>query len=205
LSFVARLQNASLLREGRRVVDGVSFSVAAGERVALMGPNGAGKTTVLRLLAGLEAPGSGSATRAEGAVGYVPQSAAEAVFPWFTLQRNVAMPRLVQQLADANERAARLLARLLPGIDPLRRASGLSGGERQAVAIARALATPGQLVLADEPFSALSAPMHARALEVLAGELEGRALVLVTHDEADARALGARIVRLDSGAVERAA
>ncbi len=205
MTLVARLQLASLTRGGRRVVDAVSLSVGPGERVALMGPNGAGKTSVLRILAGLEAPTSGTATRAAGPIGYVPQSAAEAIFPWFTLQKNVALPRLVQALPDADEVAARLLGRLLPELDSRRRASGLSGGERQAVAIARALATPGTLLLADEPFSALSATMQARAREALAVELNGRALVMVTHDEADARALGARVVRLEAGALELAA
>lgn len=198
---IAALERVSVTRGGRSILRELSLRVEAGERIALIGPNGAGKTTILRLLAGLDTATAGLVTRAPPGLGYVPQAVNESFFPWFSVQQNVAMPGLVAQLPNALETARALLARLVPGVEPLRRAGRLSGGERQAAAIARALVAPGAIVLADEPFSALSSVSRRRAREVMSETLGGRALVLVTHDLADAEALCSRVVQLEDGAI----
>jgi len=196
---VAALERVSLVREGRAAARDVALSIAAGERVALLGPNGAGKTTILRLLLGLEAPTSGRVVGCAGGVGYVPQAFAQSLFPWFSLLRNVAMPRLVARLDDATDVAAELCARLLPGVDARRLAGRLSGGEQQAAALARALAAPGALVVADEPFTAFAAEARVAGRRVLREALGDRALLLVTHDAQDAAALCDRVVRVEAG------
>ena len=202
---VAALDGVTFVRDGRVAIPGASFRIEPGERVALLGPNGAGKTTLLRLLLGLETPTAGHVRRSAVGVGYVPQAFAQSLFPWFSLLRNVAMPRLVAGVSDANHVAATLCARLLPDVDVRRLAGRLSGGEQQAATVARALVAPGDLLLADEPFSALATAARARARAVLLEELRGRALVLVTHDADDAAQLCERVVRIEEGRIDVAA
>jgi len=198
---VLALDGVTLGRQGRVVVNDATLRVERGERVALLGPNGAGKTTLLRLLLGLEVPASGVVKACKGGVGYVPQAFAPSLFPWFSVLRNVAMPRLVAGLGDASDVAGALCARLLPGVDVGRLAGRLSGGEQQAAALARALASPGDVVLADEPFSALAASARETAKRTLLDALRGRALVLVTHADADASLLCERVVRVEAGSI----
>ncbi len=176
-----------------------SLSLHAGDRVALLGPNGAGKSTLVRVLLGLTPPAEGTVHRAATGVGYVPQGYAESLFPWFSVLRNVAMPRLVARREDAYDAARALADRILPGVDPRRRAGRLSGGEKQATALARALASPGDLVIADEPFSAIAASSRERLRRALREELGGRALLLVTHDAGDLVDLCERTVRVIDG------
>ncbi len=176
-----------------------SLSLRAGDRVALVGPNGAGKSTLVRVLLGLTAAAEGTVQRAAGPVGYVPQSYAESLFPWFTVLRNVAMPLLMARREDAYDAARGLVDRILPGVDPRRRAGRLSGGEKQTTALARALTSPGDLVIADEPFSAIAASSRERLRRALREELGGRTLLLVTHDAGDVADLCERTVRLVDG------
>jgi ABC-type nitrate/sulfonate/bicarbonate transport system ATPase subunit len=197
--IVAALDRVTLLRGSRPVLRQASLQIHEGERVALVGPNGAGKTTLLRVLLALEPPAEGTAQPSTAGVGYVPQGYAESLFPWFSVLRNVAMPRLVARHDDAFEVARRLCQLLLPDLDCSRRAGRLSGGEKQATALARALASPGSLVVADEPFSAIAASSRERVRRALREELGGRALLLVSHDAGDARDLCERSVRMEDG------
>ncbi len=198
--IVAALEGACFERGSRRVLDHATLGVAKGQRVALVGPNGAGKTTAVRLLLGLESPSAGRVQPCAPGAGYVPQKYAQSLFPWFSVARNVAFHQLLAGAASgAGQRAADLCARLLPGVDPARLAGNLSGGEQQATALARALAAPGDIVVADEPFSALSASPRRRAHQVVREELRGRALLLVTHADAETRELCDRVVRLEGG------
>jgi ABC-type nitrate/sulfonate/bicarbonate transport system ATPase subunit len=165
----------------------------------LLGPNGAGKSTLVRVLLGLTAPAEGTVQRAAPGVGYVPQGYADSLFPWFSVLRNVAMPLLMARRDDAYHAASTLADRILPGVDPRRRAGRLSGGEKQATALARALASPGILVIADEPFSAIAASSREHLRRALREELGGRALLLVTHDAGDVVDLCQRTVRVIDG------
>jgi ABC-type Mn2+/Zn2+ transport system ATPase subunit len=177
----------------------VSLKVGAGELVCVVGPNGAGKSTLVRVLLGLAPTAEGTVQRAATGVGYVPQGYAESLFPWFSVLRNVALPRIMARREDAFDAARVLADRILPGVDPRRRAGGLSGGEKQATALARALASPGDLVIADEPFSAIGSSNRERLRGVLREELGGRALLLVTHDAGDVADLCERTVHLIDG------
>jgi ABC-type multidrug transport system ATPase subunit len=196
---VAALERVSFQRGARAVLTEASLRIEPGERIGLVGPNGAGKSTVIRLLLALESATSGSVVPCAKGVGYVPQGHAESLFPWFSVLRNVAMPLLVAGREDALDRARCLCERVLPGLDVQRRAGGLSGGEKQATAVARALAAPGNIVVADEPFSALATPMRAHVRQVLRDELRGRALVLVSHAADDVSDLCERVLRVEEG------
>jgi ABC-type nitrate/sulfonate/bicarbonate transport system ATPase subunit len=133
----------------------------------------------------------------------LPQSYGDSIFPWFSVLKNVAMPLLAARREDADVVASRLCRSLLPDIDPARPAGRLSGGEQQAMALARALASPGELVLLDEPFSALSVERTQLARKVVERELGARALILVSHDVGDASALCSTAFRLGGGGLER--
>jgi molybdate transport system ATP-binding protein len=189
----------------------VELSVERGEVVALVGPSGAGKTTVLRVISGLVTPESGAVTMddrtwldtARGVdvpaerrrVGYLFQE--YALFPHLDVARNVAFG------ADGRRATHGLLDRF--GIAHLAHArpTELSGGERQRVALARALAREPDVLLLDEPLSALDAHTKASVrleLHELLGDV-GLPTLLVTHDFEDAAALASRVSVIVDGRI----
>lgn len=200
--MIASLEQVSFERAQVPVLREVTLRLRAGERIALVGENGAGKTSLLRLLGGLETPSRGAVHPTPRGTGFIPQAASESLFPWFSVLRNVAMPRLIAGDPHALEEARVRLQRVAPALSPERSARGLSGGEAQAVCLARALTAPGPAVLADEPFSSLAPETRAQLRQALSEGLAGRALLLVTHEREDAVALGARIFRLTAGRLE---
>jgi molybdate transport system ATP-binding protein len=189
------------------------FDCRPGELVALVGPSGSGKSTLLRCVAGLMHPARGrivchdrvwfDSERAlrlpaqQRRVGLVFQH--YALFPHLSALRNVA---LACDRPDAEHHAAALLQRL--GLDGLaqRRPSQLSGGQQQRVALARALARDPEVLLLDEPFSAVDQPARHALYRELAELHRTVALpiVLVTHDLHEARRLADRMVIIDGGA-----
>jgi molybdate transport system ATP-binding protein len=195
----------------------VALEVGAGECLALAGPSGAGKTSVLRIAAGLARPERGL-VEANGETwldtergldlpperrrcGYVFQE--YALFPHLSAWQNVAYPLRGMSRAERRERALELLGRF--GMADLAdaRPRTLSGGERQRVAVARALARKPDVLLLDEPLSALDARTRASASRELAAvlrDVEAPAL-LVTHDFAEAAHLGDRVGVIDAGRV----
>ncbi|MFA7344689.1 MAG: amino acid ABC transporter ATP-binding protein [Terrimicrobiaceae bacterium] len=197
------LKNVTRAFGTNRVLDGVSFEVEFAHVWALIGPSGGGKSTLLRLLAGLDRPDSGTVIvdgvalgRSEEAlrqyrrtIGTVFQ--AYNLFPHLSARDNVVLP-LVEvhghSRADAVSRAEDVLRRfqLLAHAD--KQPGLLSGGQRQRVAIARALAINPKFLLLDEPTSALDPEMTAEVLDVIAELRElGKPLILVTHEMGFAR------------------
>jgi len=170
----------------------LTLEFRAGERVALLGANGVGKTALLRVLAGLRAPAAGRVVPAR-AVGYCAQDYRSSLFPWLTGRENVALGGRDAAQVAAAAAVAGLTDALLD-----RRPGGLSGGEQQRIALARAVAGAPSLVLLDEPLSALDVTTRAATVRRLAEALSRRpcALVVVTHDLDDARALCPRWVVL---------
>jgi len=200
----------------------VELALGEGETLLVTGPNGAGKSTLLSLLLGLRAPDAGQiacgslrvferqAGRAatlelppeSRGFGWVPQG--DSLFPHLTALGNVELAAAARG-ADRG-RARALLERVGAGALAARTPLQLSGGERQRVALARALASSPRVLLLDEPLSALDArarPELRAALVQLLAELRLPTL-LVTHDLADAQALGGRVLVLEEGrAVQR--
>lgn len=199
-SLILEVRSLSKSYGQRRILDSVSFSLAAGERLALMGPSGSGKSTLLNCLGGLDRGDAGeimlegrdmqAMTREELAA--VRRSRISHVFQFFHLlptlsaRENIAFPLLLLGI-PRREREERLEA-LLNAVGLHERAgappSELSGGEMQRVAIARALAPRPALILADEPTGNLDSKTGERILELLETLCEeaATALVLVTHD-----------------------
>jgi NitT/TauT family transport system ATP-binding protein len=183
----------------------VDLAVADGDFVSLIGPSGCGKTTLLRAIADLERPSSGSIqvngvtpeeARLGRQYGYVFQ--APALFPWRTVERNVTLPLEVMGLPDAERRrrAARWLEMVnLQGFER-KYPWQLSGGMQQRASIARALSFDPKLLLMDEPFGALDEivrdKLNAQLLRLWAGT--GKTVVFVTHSIPEAVFLSTRIV-----------
>ncbi|MBN1527721.1 MAG: ABC transporter ATP-binding protein [Thermoleophilaceae bacterium] len=195
----------------------VALAVAPGECLALAGPSGAGKTSVLRVVAGLLRPEHG-VVRCGGETwldtaggrdlapdlrrcGYLFQE--HALFPHLSAWRNVAYPLRELPRAERRSRALDLLARF--GMERLADAhpATLSGGERQRVALARALARRPEVLLLDEPLSALDTRTRGSATRELAAVLReaGVPALLVTHDFQEAALLGDRVGVIDSGRI----
>jgi len=201
-------------------VDGVGFTLREGAFLALLGPSGSGKTTVLRMLAGLETPDSGTITvhdrvvyggrRAvpaeERDIGMVFQD--YALWPHMTVAQNIAFGLRLRRLArrERDERVAEALRMVrLNGLDA-RYPDQLSGGQQQRVAIARAMATCPRLLLLDEPLSNLDAAlreeMRVELVRIL--KAQGMTAVYVTHDRIEALAMADEIVVMRDGRVVQA-
>ncbi len=187
----------------------VDLMANPGEAIAVIGPSGAGKTTLLRCLAGflpldrgrIAIDGSDCQDRPpeERGLGYVPQG--YALLPHRNVLQNVGYPAEIRGEPDAEERAERLLRRFR--LEGLARSlpSQLSGGEKQRVAMARALAASPRLLLWDEPLAALDALAQDELLDLLRGVLESDRvpLVLVTHDAGTAFSVAERCLVLEQG------
>jgi len=197
--------------DGTAAVDGVTLDVADGELVAIVGPSGCGKSTLLRLVAGLEAPTSGSVSIGGAVVdGLAPQKRnvamvfqTYALYPHLTVAGNLEFPLKMQGIEKAEIArrvgdAARLLS-LGPLLD--RRPAALSGGERQRVAMGRALVRDPAVFLMDEPLSNLDARLRVEIRAEIAAlqRRTGTTTLYVTHDQAEAMTLGTRVAVMAAG------
>jgi putative spermidine/putrescine transport system ATP-binding protein/putrescine transport system ATP-binding protein len=194
-------------------VSDVSFSVESGQIMALLGPSGCGKTTTLRMIAGFVEPDEGSITIAgrdmrevrphERNVGLVFQD--YALFPHLTVEQNVAygLRQRGEAKATIAQRVEEMLALVhLEGFG-LRRPAGLSGGQQQRVALARAMAVAPEVMLLDEPLSALDAKLRQELRFELKQILQAAhcTTLIVTHDQEEAMSLADEIVVMDRGRI----
>lgn len=186
----------------RQALAGVDLSVASGEFVCIIGPSGGGKTTLLNVIAGLEKPDAGT-VRVTGAHGATPVTSyvfqEPRLLPWMSVSANLRF--VLDRRAGADELAELWLARVGlagRGGDYPRQ---LSIGQRQRVAVARALAVQPDVLLMDEPFSALDELTASRVREELLGLwAELRCTVLfVTHNPLEAAFLADRIAVMSAG------
>jgi putative ABC transport system ATP-binding protein len=196
----------------------LSITIASGRFLAIVGPSGSGKSTLLGLIAGLDAPTSGSVSiegiditrldedqlaklRGEK-IGFVFQFFH--LIPSLTAQENVSVPMEIIGLRDARQRAEALLEEVGLTGRAHHYPSQLSGGEQQRVALARALANDPPIVLADEPTGNLDTKNGRHIMDLLHGihQTRGTTVVLVTHDGELAAQADARLVLRDGRVVE---
>jgi ABC-type sugar transport system ATPase subunit len=203
------------VRQGKFALSGVSLAVPAGRYAVLMGRSGCGKTTVLETVAGLRQPAAGSialagrdVTRLRPAarhVGYVPQDGA--LFPTMTVRENLGFALDVRgdRPSDVEKRVDELAGWL--GLVHLldRKPYFLSGGEKQRVALGRALASHPPVLLLDEPLGSLDDDTRETLVELLGRLRESREVTVlhVTHNRAEADRLGDLVFRLEEGSVRQ--
>jgi len=198
----------------RTILSNLELTVTDGDRIVVMGRSGAGKTTLLRLLAGLLAPSQGTirvggelasvarSIRIEPShrdVGFVFQ--AGALWPHMTVAQNILYGLADLPRTEARRRMTEALDACKVAELALRLPQQLSGGEQRRVALARAIAPHPRHLLMDEPLTSLDSDLRSELLQLVCeiAQSHATALVYVTHDEAEARAVGGRQMRLENG------
>ena len=174
------------------VLGGVTFRVERGEFVCLVGESGCGKTTLLKIIAGIERADSGEITFEGGRIGFVFQD--DRLLPWKNVYENVLF---AVRAAGVEEGVAGKVLKIV-GLSGFEKyyPKQLSGGMRQRVGIARALAIQPELLLMDEPFANLDAQTRERMQEDLLKIVEGKTTLFVTHSIEEAVFLADRIIVL---------
>ena len=193
------------------VLDGVSFAVEQGSFTAVIGASGSGKSTILRLLNGLERPQEGTIEldgrdiyTMQDYASYMPQQ--DLLFPWLSILENVMLPMTVRKMPKAERRKAGMQALKQAGLEEWadRKPSELSGGMRQRAAFARTLCAGTDLLLLDEPFSALDAITRLEMQEWLRSQWQqlGKTILFITHDVEEAMFLSQKILVLQGSPVK---
>jgi putative spermidine/putrescine transport system ATP-binding protein len=210
-----RLEDLRRVYGAVAALDGLSLTLAPGELVALLGPSGCGKTSALRLVAGLEEADGGRVvvggkdvtglSANKRGMGMVFQ--AYSLFPHMTARQNVAFGLRLQGVKDPErrKRTGEMLELVGLGAQADRFAHQMSGGQQQRVALARALAIQPQVLLLDEPLSALDAKVRGQLRdEIRRVQLEvGTTTLFVTHDQEEALAIADRVGVMRAGRLEQ--
>ena len=196
-------------------VQSSSFTIEDGEFFMLLGPSGCGKTTTLRMIAGLELPTSGEIYINGEEVSQKPASKRDiafvfqmfALYPHMNVRKNISYPLISQGMAKPQVKAkVEEVAKIL-GIEALldRPVGGLSGGDRQRVALGRAIVRDPAWFLMDEPLGALDAEFREHMAEELRAlhDRMGATTIYVTHDQLEAMQMGDKIVVMNHGVVEQ--
>jgi NitT/TauT family transport system ATP-binding protein len=212
--MLLRVSNVRKVFESARgtyvALDGVSLSIEGGEFVCLLGPSGCGKSTLLNILAGFEPATSGAVMADDAPVTgagrdrvMLFQDAGSALLPWLTVEENLRFALRVRKIPKSEWPATIDTYLRMVNLDNHRAKfpSELSGGMRQRLQIARALAVEPKVLLMDEPFAALDAltrrHMHTSLLDIW--QRTGKTIVFVTHDIAEAIGLADRIAVMSVG------
>lgn len=181
-------------------VEHMTFGIEKGQFVAIIGPSGCGKTTILSLIAGLLSPSHGKIERENAEFGYMLQK--DALFPWRTVEGNLFLPLEVKKrnTPEMRENAVRLAEKY--GLKDFlkKKPHELSGGMRQRAALIRTLAAQPDILLLDEPFSALDYQTRLKVCDDVQSIIksEQKTAILVTHDMSEAIALSDKIIVLSS-------
>jgi multiple sugar transport system ATP-binding protein len=198
-------------------VNSLSLSVADGELLTLVGPSGSGKTTLLRLIAGLETPDGGTIRIGEQDQAGIAPGHREvamvfqtlALYPHLTAEENLSFGLRLRgaSQSEMTPRTHEMAERLGIADCLARRPAELSSGQRQRVALGRALMRQPKVLLLDEPFANLDAPLRRELRRELLRLQQAMKLtvILVTHDQAEAMAVGRRVAVMNAGRIEQLA
>jgi ABC-type Fe3+/spermidine/putrescine transport system ATPase subunit len=212
-----KIQNVAKTFGPNAVLRDISLDVAEGEFLTILGESGSGKTTLLRIIAGFETATSGEIWMGGERLDYQPPYRRRvntvfqhyALFPHLTVEQNVAYGLRVARRpgAEIKQRVGEVLDKVKMSAHSQKKPSQISGGQAQRIALARALVNRPQLLLLDEPLSALDANLR-RQMQVELKSLQrevGIAFVFVTHDQEEAMVMSDRIALLRSGELEQVA
>jgi NitT/TauT family transport system ATP-binding protein len=181
-------------------VKGLNFDIVRGQFVSVIGPSGCGKTTILSLAAGLLKPSEGEIIKEKCSFGYMLQR--DALFPWRTVEDNIFLPLEVGKMNTPQKRQAAINLANKYGLGDFlkKKPNELSGGMRQRVALIRTLAAEPQILLLDEPFSALDYQTRLAVCDDVQAIIknEKKTALLVTHDISEAIALSDKVIVLSS-------
>ena len=213
MEAILELRGVSKEFSGQRAVNQVSLHIERGSFFSLLGPSGCGKTTTLRLIAGFEAPTAGQIFLNGARIDPLPPYRRNvntvfqnyALFPHLTVRGNVEFGLRRAAVEDLGVRVRKVLEQVQLWEKESRKPSELSGGERQRVALARALVLAPDVLLLDEPLSALD-PQLRKQVRAELKDLQRRTgvtFLFVTHDQEEALALSDRIAIMNAGEIEQ--
>lgn len=196
---VLRFDNVSMhyhTKQGETVaLQNVNFSVSEGEFVAIIGPSGCGKTTLLSLAAGLLSPTKGKVVTDGGSFGYMLQK--DELFPWRTIEKNIFLPLEIKRTDTPENRARALALAEKYGLGQFLKSypAALSGGMRQRAALIRTLSVNPDVLLLDEPFSALDYQTRLSVCDDVYKIIrqEKKTALLITHDISEAISVADKI------------
>ena len=196
---VLRFDNISMhyhTKQGETVaLQNVNFSVSEGEFVAIIGPSGCGKTTLLSLAAGLLSPTKGKVVTDGGSFGYMLQK--DELFPWRTIEKNIFLPLEIKRTDTPENRARALALAEKYGLGQFLKSypAALSGGMRQRAALIRTLSVDPDVLLLDEPFSALDYQTRLSVCDDVYKIIrqEKKTALLITHDISEAISVADKI------------
>ncbi len=196
---VLRFDNVSMhyhSKQGETIaLQGVTFSVHEGEFVAIIGPSGCGKTTILSLAAGLLSPTKGKVSAIDVSLGYMLQK--DELFPWRTIEKNIFLPLEIKRANTEENRARAVALAEKYGLKQFLKSypSALSGGMRQRAALIRTLAVNPDVLLLDEPFSALDYQTRLSVCDDVYKIIrnEKKTALLITHDISEAISVADKI------------
>ncbi len=183
-----RIQNITKSFDGNKVLDDITFDLSNTGTLAIVGRSGIGKTTLLRIIAGLETADDGIVEIDDAKIAYKFQE--PRLFPWMTAVENVSA--VTETAEDAMDLLAKVELTHAADLYP----DQLSGGMQQRVALARALAYHADVLLLDEPFSAVDEETKALLLSLVKQYAETHAVIIVSHDQSEIDALGASVLTL---------
>ena len=173
-----RIEDLSVEYDSRKIISNLSYSFPVGKHIAIIGASGIGKTTLLNVLAGLQKPSAGSVISTFSKPAYMFQE--PRLFPWLTAIENVGL------VCSDNNIASELIDALINDTDAKNKyPDELSGGMKHRIAIARALAYDSDIVFMDEPFKGLDIQTRQAVREFVFKKLNGKTVILVTHDTED--------------------
>lgn len=210
-----RIKNLTKIYDNKKVLDNITFSVEDGEFLSILGSSGCGKTTLLKIIIGIEKPTSGKITKdrknitnldpSKKGMGIVFQD--YALFPNMTVLGNVmyALKLKLKDKAKAKEESLKLLEMVNMEEHSKKYPHELSGGQKQRVAIARTLALKPDIVLFDEPMSALDADNRLtlrREIKAIQEKLK-MTIIYITHDQEEAFSLSDRVMVLNGGKIQQ--
>lgn len=210
-----RAKNLTKIYDGKKVLDNITFSVEDGEFLSILGSSGCGKTTLLRILIGIESPTSGKITKdsknitkldpSERGMGIVFQD--YALFPNMTVLGNVvyALKQKIKNKTQAEEESLKILKMVNMDAHISKYPHELSGGQKQRVAIARTLSLKPDIILFDEPMSALDADNRLtlrKEIKKIQNEFK-TTMIYITHDQEEAFSLSDRVMVLNNGKIQQ--